>query len=89
MLAINIDQETSREGSYVKVQKDIVNNVINQLYTNIISQIPYTAFDDLQVRFQSNQPSKQQDYKVVAELLVEYKFPMGNLNQSAVEEEAE
>lgn len=87
MLGINIDQETSREGSYVKVQKDIVNNVINQLYTNIISQIPYTMFDDLKIRFQSNAPSKQEDYKLVAELLVEYKFPMGScLDGPAAEE---
>lgn len=86
MLNINLDSEASREGSYVKVQKDVVNNVINQLYTNIISQIPYTEFNDLKVRFQSNSPSKQEDLKLVAEILVEYKFPMGNLDQSPVEE---
>lgn len=89
MLGMNIDQESARENSYVKVQTDIVNNVINQLYTNIISQIPYTEFDDLKVRFQSNNPSTQDDLKLHAEILVEYKFPMGNLEGAPVEEEAE
>ena len=79
MLAMNLDQEASREGTYVKVQKDIVNNVISQLYENIISQIPYTEFDNLSVKFQSNAPSKNEELKLVAELLVEYKFPMGNI----------
>ncbi len=83
MLGMNLDQEASREGSYVKVQKDIVNNVISQLYENIISQIPYTEFDNLSVKFQSNAPSKSDELKLVAELLVEYKFPMGNLENEA------
>ncbi len=83
MLGLNIDQEREREGSYVKVQKDIVNNVINQLYSNIISQIPYTQFSDLKVKFQSNAPSKQADNKIVAELLVEYKFPVTNMEEQS------
>ena len=83
MLGMNLDQEASREGSYVKVQKDIVNNVISQLYENIISQIPYTEFDNLSVKFQSNAPSKSDELKLVAELLVEYKFPMGNIENEA------
>ena len=83
MLGMSLDQESAREGSYVKIQKDIVNNVISQLYENIISQIPYTEFDNLSVKFQSNQPSKSEELKLVAELLVEYKFPMGNLEESS------
>lgn len=76
LLGMSLDTEKQREGEYIKVQKDIVNNVITQLYSNVISQIPYTEFGDLQVKFQSNNPSKSADYKLVAELLVEYKFPM-------------
>ena len=83
MLGLNMDAERVIDGSYVKIQKEIVNNVINQLYTNIIQEIPYTEFDDLQVKFQSNAPSKQEDLKVVAELLVEYKFPMAQLAQTS------
>lgn len=85
MLGMSLDSE-SREGSYIKVQKDVVNNVIQQLYTSIISQIPYSHFSDLNVRFQSNSPSKQDNLKVVAELLVEYKFPMGSVHSETVEE---
>ena len=83
MLGMSLDQESAREGTYVKIQKDIVNNVISQLYENIISQIPYTEFDNLSVKFQSNSPSKSEELKLVAELLVEYKFPMGNLEETA------
>lgn len=83
MLGLNMDAERVIDGSYVKIQKEIVNNVINQLYTNIIQEIPYTEFDDLQVKFQSNAPTKQEDLRVVAELLVEYKFPMAQLAQTS------
>ena len=85
MLGMSLDNEREREGSYVKVQKDIVNNVISQLYENIISQIPYSTFDDLKVKFQSNEPTKSDNLKLVAELLVEYKFPLGNLEEASEE----
>ena len=85
MLGMSLDNEREREGSYVKVQKDIVNNVISQLYENIISQIPYTEFENLNVKFQSNEPTKSDNLKLVAELLVEYKFPLGNLEEASEE----
>ena len=76
ILGMSLDAERQREGEYIKVAKDVVNNVISQLYTNVIQQIPYTAFDDLSVRFQSNSPSESDTNKIVAEFFVEYKFPM-------------
>ncbi len=74
MLGINTDMEKRRENKYVKVSKDVVNNVIKQLYEQVICQIPYTTFDTLQARFSANDVSEG-DYKLTAELLVEYKYP--------------
>lgn len=85
MLGVPIDQEKRREGEYIKISKSVVNNVIKQLYEQVICQIPYTSFDSFQARFQANAPSQDQEYKIVAEVLVEYKYPAIN---SGVEEEA-
>ena len=74
MLGINTDMEKRRENKYVKVSKDVVNNVIKQLYEQVICQIPYTTFDTLQARFSANDVTEG-DYKLTAELLVEYKYP--------------
>ena len=74
MLGINTEQERKRENKYVKVSKDVVNNVIKQLYEQVICQIPYTSFDTLQAKFNANEVPEG-NYKVSAELLVEYKYP--------------
>ena len=75
MLGVPIDQEKQKEGEYIKVGKSVVNNVIKQLYEQVICQIPYTSFDSFQARFQANAPSTGEEYKIVAEVLVEYKYP--------------
>tara|TARA_B100000902_G_C27306749_1_gene915959 strand:- start:2236 stop:3141 length:906 start_codon:yes stop_codon:yes gene_type:complete len=75
MLGVPIDQEKQKEGEYIKVGKSVVNNVIKQLYEQVICQIPYTSFDSFQARFQANAPSTGENYKIVAEVLVEYKYP--------------
>lgn len=77
MLGINTEQEKKRENKYVKVSKEVVNNVIKQLYEQVICQIPYTSFDSLQAKFSANDVPEGQ-YKVTAELLVEYKYPTMN-----------
>jgi len=82
MLGVPIDQEKQKEGEYIKVGKSVVNNVIKQLYEQVICQIPYTSFDSFQARFQANAPSTGEDYKIVAEVLVEYKYPAINSEES-------
>jgi len=74
MLGINTDIEKRRENKYIKVGKEVVNNVIKQLYEQVICQIPYTTFDSLQAKFCANDVSEG-DYKLTAEFLVEYKYP--------------
>lgn len=82
MLGVPIDQEKQKEGEYIKVGKSVVNNVIKQLYEQVICQIPYTSFDSFKARFQANAPSTGEDYKIVAEVLVEYKYPAINSEES-------
>ena len=74
MLGINTDAEVKRENQYVKISKSVVNNVIKQLYEQVIMQIPYTSFENLSARFQANNVPEG-EYKVMCELLVEYKYP--------------
>jgi len=73
-LGINLQSETVREGEFMKVGKTVVDNCINQLYSNVISQIPYTKFSDLGARFQANTEGSAM-YKVVCEMEVKYRFP--------------
>ena len=55
----------------------MVNIVIKQLYEQVICQIPYTSFNQLQAKFQANDVPEG-EYKASAELLVEYKYPTMN-----------
>jgi len=75
MLGMSLDQEKQREGEFVKVQRSVVDSVVQQLYDSVISNIPYTNFKNLSARFQANSPDMGQDYKVVAELSIEYTYP--------------
>jgi len=74
MLGINTDAEVKRENQYVKISKSVVNNVIKQLYEQVIMQIPYTSFESLSARFQANNVPEG-EYKVMCEFLVQYKYP--------------
>lgn len=73
-LGIAPEHEQIHEGKYVKVATDVVKNCIKQLYENVIQEIPYTNFSEFGARFQANTEGVEQ-YKVVCELLVKYKFP--------------
>ena len=78
MLGINTDAEVKRENQYVKVSRNIVNNVVKQSYEQVIMQIPYTSFETLSTRFQANNVPEGENYKVMCEFLVGYcviKFP--------------
>lgn len=74
MLGVNTDAEVKRENQYVKISTSVVNNVIKQLYEQVIMQIPYTSFENLSARFHANNVPEG-NYKVMCEFLVEYKYP--------------
>jgi len=73
-LGINLNDESMKEGEFLKINKTVVDNCINQLYSTVISQIPYTSLSNLGARFQANTEGNT-PYKVVAELEIRYKFP--------------
>jgi hypothetical protein len=73
-LGINLQDESMKEGEFLKINKTVVDNCINQLYSSVISQIPYTSLSNLGARFQANTEGSQ-PYKVVAEFLIKYRFP--------------
>lgn len=74
MLGMNMEAESKRENQYVKISKQVVNNVIKQLYEQVIMQIPYTSFENLSARFHANNVPEG-EYKVMCEFLVQYKYP--------------
>jgi len=73
-LGVNLNDESMKEGEFLKINKQMVDNCIQQLYSSVISQIPYTSLSNLGARFQANTQGSQ-SYKVVAELEVKYRFP--------------
>ena len=73
-LGINLHDESMKEGEFLKINKTVVDNCINQLYSSVISQIPYTSLSNLGARFQANTEGSQ-PYKVVAEMEIRYRFP--------------
>ena len=73
-LGVNLNDESMKEGEFLKINKQMVDNCIQQLYSSVISQIPYTSLSNLGARFQSNTEGSQ-SYKVVAELELRYRFP--------------
>ena len=83
MLGINTDQEKKRENQYVKVSKSVVNNVIKQLYEQVIMNIPYTPLAALKARFSANNVPEG-NYKVLCEFHIQYKYPaMSNPSEEA------
>lgn len=73
-LGIAPEHEQVREGKWVKLSKDVVNNCIEQLQESVIRKMPLTALSDLGARFTAN-VSEPGNYKVVAEMCIKYKFP--------------
>ena len=77
-LGINSDLELKREGEYLKVKDTVVNQVVDALNTQILSQLPFTQFEDLAVQYQAPKSAHAADtdtFKIVSELKVDYMFP--------------
>ena len=73
-LQVNLEHEKVLENGYLKLSAPLVKSVIEQLYTSVISRIPYTDVSNLSVRLQSNVEGNDK-YDVCAELLVSYRYP--------------
>ena len=61
-----------------RIDKPIVNSVIDQLYENVIAKLPWTDLSNLKLRLQSNglKPSNSNQHNVSVQLQVKYRYPM-------------
>jgi len=80
-LGINPGEELLHENRYVKVAGPVVDSVIKQLETTILTQMPFTNLSAASFKF-STKPlrewknaSADKTYKVMCELKVSYMFP--------------
>lgn len=79
-LGINPGEELLHENRYVKVAAPVVDNVIQQLETTILTQMPFTNLGAANFRFSSKplrewKNSKNTTYKIMCELKLSYMFP--------------
>jgi hypothetical protein len=80
-LGINADLESKRENKYIKVDADVVNDVVEQLKTQVLSKMPFTNFKDLKLRYNSTTSPHVEDtdkFQVCAEFSIKYMFPNVN-----------
>lgn len=71
------EQEQKVEGEFYRIDKPIVQSVVNQLYDNVICKLPFTDVSKLQIHLQSPvKPSNSNLHQVSMQLKVKYRFPM-------------
>jgi hypothetical protein len=77
-LSFNADLETKRENKYLKIDCGIVDDVIAQLKSQVLSQMPFTNFKDLQLNYKSNSSAHAHEtdkFNMCAEFNISYMFP--------------
>ena len=69
------DQEQLVEDGFYRISKPIVNSVISQLWTQVISRMPYTTVSNMKMHLQSNIQPSSKPMNVSMQLRVKYRFP--------------
>jgi hypothetical protein len=69
------DQEQLVEDGFYRISKPIVNSVISQLWTQVISRMPYTTVSNMKMHLQSNIAPSSKPLNVSMQLRVKYRFP--------------
>ena len=68
--------EEKVEGSFYRIDKPIVQSVVNQLYDNVIARLPFTSLDNLKLHLQSNvAPSNSVTHNCSMQLKINYRYP--------------
>lgn len=68
--------EEKVEGSFYRIDKPIVQSVVNQLYDNVIARLPFTSLDNLKLHLQSNvEPSNSVTHNCSMQLKINYRYP--------------
>lgn len=71
------EQEQKVEGEFYRIDKPIVQSVVNQLYDNVICKLPFTDVSRLKIHLQSQvKPSNSNTHQVSMQLKVKYRYPM-------------
>ena len=77
-LGVSADLETRRENEYYKLDAGIVDDVVSQLRTEVLSQMPFSDFNKLQLQYKSSMSPHAEasdKFAVCAEYKVQYAFP--------------
>jgi hypothetical protein len=77
-LGISTALETKRESEYYKLDSGIVDDVVNQLRTEVLSQMPFSDFNKLQLQYKSSMSphaDPSETFAVCQEFKVSYMFP--------------
>lgn len=85
-LGINADLETKRENKYLKIDSGIVNDVIAQLKSQVLSQMPFTNFKELQLNYKgvlSSRAHAEDKFNICAEFNINYMFPTVTTREDA------
>lgn len=70
-------EEKIENGQFYRVDKSIVDSVVDQLYTNVIAKLPFSDVSNLKLHLQSNvAPSNSNTHQVSLQLKVNYRYPM-------------
>jgi len=77
-LGVSTDLETKRESEYFKLDRGIVDDVVSQLRTEVLANMPFSDFNKLQLQYKSSmsphaEPSDK--FSVCQEFKVSYMFP--------------
>lgn len=69
------------EGSFYRVDKSIVDSVVDQLYENVVAKLPFSDLSNLKLHLQSGvTPSNSNTHQVSMQLQVKYRYPMAIAN---------
>ena len=64
------------QGSFYRIDKPIVQSVVNQLYDNVIARLPFTSLDKLKLHVQSNvEPSNSVMHNCSMQFKINYRYP--------------
>lgn len=70
------------EGSFYRVDKSIVDSVVDQLYENVVARLPFSDLSNLKLHLQSGvTPSNSNTHQVSMQLQVKYRYPMAQAEQ--------
>jgi hypothetical protein len=77
-LGVSTDLETKRESEYFKLDAGIVDDVVSQLRTEVLANMPFSDFNKLQLQYKSSMSPHAEasdKFSVCAEYKVSYAFP--------------